>query len=90
MIWTALSFEIARRGRQSNIWLLNLVYDFCLWGFLLAFGILNMLLTAFHLGDMDGNLCEGDDRKAYAICDAMMYQLLVSQLVTISLGYLVA
>lgn len=90
MIWTAFSLEIARRGRQSNIWFLNLVYDFTIWGLLLAFGILIVVMVASHMGDVDQQLCDGKNRGVYALCDAMMFQLLAAQLVMSSLGFLIA
>jgi len=85
---TAANFHLALRGKQSYIWLLNMVYDFFIWALFIGFGVLNMVIALW-----DRRLCDGnseEDRKNYEKCDTMMFRLLVVELVAINLGILAA
>ena len=87
IIWSAYNLRLALKGRQNDIWPLNMVYDFGIWGCLIAFGVLNMIMALW-----DRRLCDrlGDNKDVYKKCDVQMFRLLVVELVAINIGLLVA
>lgn len=94
VLWTAFNFHLARKGKQGSIYPLNMLYDFFLWGLLIAFGVLNMVQMLWDRRLCDGQghtlLGAGDEEDKYARCDAAMFLLLVVELVAVNLGLLVA
>jgi hypothetical protein len=87
IIWSSSNLRLVLKGRQNDVWPLNMVYDFGIWGCLIAFGILNMIMALW-----DRRLCDGwgDTEEVYRKCDVQMFRLLVVELVAINLGILVA
>lgn len=87
IIWSTYNLRLALKGRQNDIWPLNMVYDFGIWGCIIAFGVLNMVMALW-----DRRLCDGwgDNKEVYKKCDIQMFRLLVVELVAINLGLLVA
>jgi len=87
VIWTALNLRAAFKGTNNELWPINMVYDFGIWGMLIAFGVLNMVEALW-----DRNLCSGhwQNEELYNKCDIEMFRLLVVELVAVNLGILAA
>ena len=76
------------KGKQNDISHLNSGYDFLIWAMLIAFGVMNMVDALW-----DRRLCGGwrnANRETFEKCEAAQFQLLVLELVAVSLGLLVA
>jgi hypothetical protein len=86
IIWSGLNLHLALKGKQNDIWPLNMLYDFGMWALLIVFGVENMVFMLW-----DRRLCDGwKDEETYKKCDVQMFRLLVVELVAVNLGLLVA